>query len=56
MGFIYKKCEVCGCDINKFKTINLYGFTLEIECKNCKTKYEKKKIFFLIFSTQLFWI
>ena len=45
MGFFYKKCEVCGNKINKFKAINLYGFASEIECKNCKTEYVKKENF-----------
>ena len=44
---LYKKCEVCGNNINKLQSIwNLYliGYGRVISCKNCNAKYKANEI------------
>ena len=53
---LYKKCEVCGNNINKLQSIwNLYliGYGRVISCKNCNAKYKVSEItsFFYMVST-----
>ena len=44
---IYKKCEVCGKKVNKFKSLKKYEISPQIKCSNCKTDYVIKQNFVL---------
>ena len=57
MGFLTKKCEVCGNEINKlqkFRNIYLLQAGEILECENCKTKY-KVNIFISILGNLYIW-
>ncbi|QOQ91289.1 MULTISPECIES: hypothetical protein [Helicobacter] len=49
---LYKKCEVCGNNINKLQSIwNLYEVSeknkFSIVCKNCQTRHKPKAVFYM---------
>jgi len=47
MSLLYKKCEVCGTDINKLqKWWNIYILKTgaKLKCSNCGTEYKTNKV------------
>ena len=40
MGFLYKKCEVCGKDICTLQNLFSSNFENFLLCKNCGAKYK----------------
>jgi len=47
MSLLYKKCEVCGADINKLQKLwNIYTLKagIKLKCQNCETEYKTNKV------------
>lgn len=51
MSKLYKKCEVCGTDINKLQhwfNIYLLKTGIELTCPSCGTEYKTNKVISII--------
>lgn len=60
MRLLYKKCEVCGTDINKLQSWwNIYMLKTgaKLKCSNCGTEYKTNKVIRYIGSVYVwFWL
>ena len=56
---LYKKCEVCGTNINKLQNLfNVYFLRVgaKLKCPNCGTEYKTNKFIIILGEISLFWI